>query len=178
MRKTKTRAKTRRTRRTRKKTLKQKGGNIEFIDLCREGKLAEAQEYFRLNPDIDISLNNEAAFRYACGNGHLDVAKWLLQIKPDIDISAYSNFAFVQACTNGYLEVAEWLQTLNPKYYFTTSIKIKYKILTDPEEISQNKKKINWNRKKTSLYASSELANNNILNTLPTDLAKNVNKYL
>jgi ankyrin repeat protein len=88
----------------------QRGGDFnDFIQVCITGNLLEAQEYLRLNPDTDISAENELAFRSACHFGKLDVAQWLLEIKPDINISAKNNFAFEQACYNGHLDVAKWL---------------------------------------------------------------------
>ena len=60
-----------------------------FIDLCKSRKLKEAKRCYLNNPTIDISVDNEYAFRSACYYGQLKVAKWLLQIKPDINIFAY-----------------------------------------------------------------------------------------
>ena len=69
-----------------------------------------------INPDIDISADNEYIFRCVCSHGHLDVAKWLLKIKPDIDISGENNIAFFSACRYKNNDVALWLSNLQPKY--------------------------------------------------------------
>ena len=37
-------------------------------------------------PNIDISIDNEEAFKLTCKYGHLKMAKWLIKIKPDIEI--------------------------------------------------------------------------------------------
>ena len=66
----------------------------EFIDLCLNGKLNEAKEFYKNNPTIDISANSEYAFKYACGNGHLEIAQWLYTINPTINISADDEIAF------------------------------------------------------------------------------------
>jgi hypothetical protein len=60
----------------------------QFIHLCSYGKLEELKRFFNDNPTIDISAENEDAFRWACYGGHLEVAKWLLEVNPDIDISS------------------------------------------------------------------------------------------
>jgi len=57
----------------------QRGGDFsDFIQFCNTGNLLGVQEYIRLNPDTDISAENELAFRSACHFGNLDVAQWLL----------------------------------------------------------------------------------------------------
>ena len=58
---------------------------------------------------MDISADNEGAFRYACSCGHLKVAQWLYQIKPTLNISADDEYAFRYACSCGHLKVAQWL---------------------------------------------------------------------
>jgi ankyrin repeat protein len=73
-----------------------------------------AQWLLQVKPDINISADNEYAFRWACCNGHLPVAQWLLQVKPDINISADRNNAFCQACCNGHLAVVQWLLQVDP----------------------------------------------------------------
>jgi len=40
-----------------------------------------------INPDINISINDDEAFKNACYNGHLDIVIFLLKLKPSIDIS-------------------------------------------------------------------------------------------
>ena len=89
-----------------------------FIKLCEYGKLDEAKQLFEANPTINISYNNEQAFRLSCHNGHLEVAQWLLQIpkktgRPDIDISIHDEEAFRFACYDGHLLVAQWLHQIH-----------------------------------------------------------------
>ena len=60
---------------------------VKLINLIRKGNLFEVQEFLNQNPLINISANNEYAFRYASRNYHLEIVNWLLSIKPDINIS-------------------------------------------------------------------------------------------
>ena len=64
-------------------------------------------------PNINISYNDECAFRHACYNKQLDIAKWLLNVNPDIHISVF-NDAFQQSCRMGHLDVVEWLISVKP----------------------------------------------------------------
>ena len=102
----------------------------KFQQLCISGNFDQVKEFLKENPEIDISADNEYAFRDACRNGHLEIAKWLVEIKPiyksgsgylkvikwllkednpSIDISAIDDEAFRYACKHGHLEVAQWL---------------------------------------------------------------------
>ena len=49
--------------------------------VCSWGQLNVAKWLLKIKPDIDISAENDHAFREACKNGHLQIAKWLLEIK-------------------------------------------------------------------------------------------------
>jgi hypothetical protein len=91
----------------------------QFIEFCKSGNLDQAKKFLEENenPTIDISVEYDCAFRYACWSGHLEVAKWLLEIKPTIDISAFDEEAFRYACFNRHLDVAKWFQSLFPKKY-------------------------------------------------------------
>ena len=52
-----------------------------FMYKCKRGKLEEAKELLRNNPNtIDISYQHEAAFKYAFMHGYLEVAKWLFEL--------------------------------------------------------------------------------------------------
>jgi len=66
------------------------------------------------NSDIDISADNEYAFRKACYDGKLWLVEWLLEIKPYINISANNNEAFMSACGKLHVELANYLVQLNP----------------------------------------------------------------
>jgi len=71
----------------------------------------------KIKPDIDISRNEEKAFRNACTFGKLNIAKWLLEIKPDINIVILNNFAFVFSCIENHIEVVQWLLQIKPDIY-------------------------------------------------------------
>jgi hypothetical protein len=86
----------------------------QFIVLCIDGDLIGLKELLRVNPDINISADNEWAFRLTCLYGHLHVVQWLLQVKPDINISARYEGAFCGACSYGYLNIAQWLLEVKP----------------------------------------------------------------
>ena len=85
-----------------------KNRNINIIE-----RVSRWLYYFIIqnNCVLNISAENEFAFRGACTNGHLEVAQWLYQIKPTLDISEE---AFRNACYGGHLEVAQWLYQIKP----------------------------------------------------------------
>lgn len=95
----------------------------QFQTACKEGNLYEVKTLLNNYSDIDISKDNEYAFRWACCNGHLDVAQylWSLWKFPAINLSAYSDAAFVSSCRNGHLKVAKWLFSLY-KFYVSNSM--------------------------------------------------------
>ena len=86
-----------------------------FIELCRYGELQLAQDFYSINPEIDISADNERSFKIVCENGYLEMAKWLLSVKPDINISIDDNHALKYARKNGHMKIALWLEMLNKK---------------------------------------------------------------
>ena len=86
---------------------------IQFIHACEKGDLELAQQLF-YNNNINISTNNEEAFRYACYHGHLQVAQGLLYVKPNINISADNEQTFRDVCYFGHLQVAQWLLSVKP----------------------------------------------------------------
>lgn len=86
-----------------------------FSIICEIGKLQMVQWLYSKHPGINISWENESAFRNACCNS-LEIAKWLLEIKPDIQITANNHEAFRTACVLRSQEMATWLVTLCSHY--------------------------------------------------------------
>lgn len=87
---------------------------VKFIKYCREGNLKAAKEYYRLNPDLEISKLEEYAFCLACESDNFEFVKWLLEIKPDINIGINLNKPFGIACSNGNREIAKLIYDLLP----------------------------------------------------------------
>jgi hypothetical protein len=75
-----------------------------------------AQWLFQIKPTIDISAENEFAFRHACYYGHLQVAQWLVLLNPTkykIKVSDDDDGNIVYEITKelnirGMKEVSEW----------------------------------------------------------------------
>jgi hypothetical protein len=80
---------------------------LVFIDLCRNGKLPEAQKLY--NSTIGIMCCNEA-FRESCCEGQIDVAKWLYSLGGISSVDF--GFIFQVICYRGYIEMAKWLHSL------------------------------------------------------------------
>ena len=89
----------------------------QFIEASKKGNLELVRDIYRHNPTIDISAENESAFRWAIYYGHLEVVKQLYTWKPTINISVGHESAFRYACYNGHLEVVRqlylWKPTIN-----------------------------------------------------------------
>lgn len=85
---------------------------------CKWGLLADSQKIYEMRPDVNISADDECAFRWACLKGHLEVAQWLISVKPDIvissHISSHDERVFRMSCHNGHLELAQWLLSVKP----------------------------------------------------------------
>jgi ankyrin repeat protein len=122
--------------------------NIAFLYACYKGHLEVAQWLLQVKPDIDISADNEWAFRCACENGYFHVAKWLQCLKPYLYGFVYDE--------NGKIE----------KYV----LRIRSK-----EEI---KKEQNWHQRKYLVWLASnacpEQNKGNLLYKLPFDVSRMV----
>ena len=64
--------------------------NDQFCTACYFGHLTIAKLILQNNPDINISAQNNSAFRYACERDHLKVAEWLRTLKPFLYIINYN----------------------------------------------------------------------------------------
>jgi ankyrin repeat protein len=85
-----------------------------FQMTCKNSHTHVAKWLLKMNPNINISHDNESLFRYTCKMGRMDVAKWLLEIKPNIDILICNEDAFQSACKEGHLHIAQWLFEMKP----------------------------------------------------------------
>jgi hypothetical protein len=52
----------------------------EAFQIGYEKGFLEFTKWFYRSARIDIHLDNEYAFRWACGRGHLDVSQWLYSL--------------------------------------------------------------------------------------------------
>jgi hypothetical protein len=99
----------------------------QFMELCCQGNLIGAQEFYQLNPTFDILEYNEKIFRWACKDGHLHVAEWIFQVskekKQSIHIWTIEDI-FCWACEYGRLHVAQWLLLIKPE--LNISVKNEY----------------------------------------------------
>ena len=104
---------------------------------CYEGHLKIAIQLLEIKPDIDISIENDYAFRMACQEGHIKVAKWLFKINSYINISIENDYAFRMSCIRGNIKIIKWIYKLNPfiymdeEYYFNNACKEGYTELAE-----------------------------------------------
>jgi len=86
-----------------------------FQKACKNFNQELAQCIFQIDPSIDVSFDNELAFRSACISGNIDFAKWLLSIKPSINIRKFEEYAFRYSIKNKHWDIAKWLLSLKRK---------------------------------------------------------------
>lgn len=82
---------------------------------CLRGNKSLVESIYMRNSEIDLSREDEKAYRWACRNGHLEVVRWLLSVKPDINLMAQNDYAWLMVCRNGHLELAKWLMSTSPR---------------------------------------------------------------
>ena len=66
--------------------------NEQFIHACETGDLNSIREIYMLFKLLDISADDEDAFRTACYNGHVEVVRQLYEWKPTIDLSKCNQY--------------------------------------------------------------------------------------
>lgn len=89
-----------------------------FTYSCKIGSLFMVRWIMYLCPNLNLSVNNEEAFKWACSGGHVEIAKHLynasIEKQKPIDVSVDFDYAFRNACSNGHLSVIEWLAKIKP----------------------------------------------------------------
>ena len=169
------------------------------------GHLKVTKWLLSVKPDINISANNDHAFRYSCLKGHLEVAKWLLSVKPDINISAKDEWAFRYSCSYGHLEVAKWLLSVKPdinisakddEAFCCACIYKKSKLIEWLQSLKpylyvfeydldlkyncykiRSKEEANWEKRKYALHLALQ-EETNLLYHLPIDIAKAITLFV
>lgn len=87
--------------------------DLFIINCCIYNNLQVAKWLFTLQPNINISKNNEYIFRTTCINNYLDVAKWLYEIKPNININIDNDIIFITSCGYHNDKLCKWLYSIN-----------------------------------------------------------------
>lgn len=70
-----------------------------FIDLCKGGKLRDAQLLYR-SGRVDIHAQLDKAFRMSCCAGHSEIAEWLISLG-GVKVYAWCYPLFSGACEDG-----------------------------------------------------------------------------
>ncbi len=149
-----------------------------FCNESYRGHLDIMKWLLEVNPEINISADNEEPFRRACEYGYLNMAQWLFEIAKErgreIDVHIHSGAAFRNACYRKHLDVVEWLTTIKPEYdieYNNENGTWRCKYLTDPRDINRKRRKyVSW--------LASGRAGDNMVFRMPTDVARITASYL
>ena len=80
----------------------------EFFSAIEMNKAKVVQDLLTCHPNLDPSIDDNYAIRYASDLGHVDVVSVLLA-HPGVDASADHNIALRLAAQNGYIEVVKIL---------------------------------------------------------------------
>ena len=96
----------------------------QFMRYCKTGDLYGIKKIIKTHK-INIHVNHEEGFRWACCNGHLSIVEYLINLyKNDnkyaiINIHIDNEHGFRWACYNGRLPIVKYLINLykiNPDY--------------------------------------------------------------
>lgn len=88
--------------------------NNEFFQLIIEFNYKDCAQYLLDKHSIEISANNEEAFKLACASGNVNMVRLLLHNNIDIDISNNEEEAMKRACKYGNLLVVKFLYRIKP----------------------------------------------------------------
>lgn len=96
---------------------------MRLMSAARAGNLQRVKD-FLVRPGVDVHVENDRVFRYACENAHTDVAKYIVEWcdangKGPVDLGApgsdgLANSAFRQACKRGDTRTAQWICSATP----------------------------------------------------------------
>lgn len=90
----------------------------QLIYYSRYGFIDKLNYLYLDNPQIDLSRNDEEAFRIACNSGEIYVIRQLREWNPAMDLSARDYEGFRLAVLNGHKEVIShilaWDYLINP----------------------------------------------------------------
>jgi len=170
----------------------------KFQNACRTGNLKKAKKLLKTNPNINISANDECAFRWACVKGRLHVSQWLLSLRY-INISFCDEWAFRWACVNGHLNVAQWLLQvkpdidisasnewafrwackdghLNTALYLQSLLPFSYNVQVENNTITSYK--VNTDTEENLLFMLYSLTYKGFANNLTANLVMDITKYI
>ena len=88
--------------------------NNDFFQLMIEFNYKDCAQYLLNEHSIEISANNEEAFKLACASGNVNMVKMLLHHNIHIDISNNEEEAMKRACKYGNLLVVKFLHKIKP----------------------------------------------------------------
>ena len=118
----------------------------QLVYYCRYGQIDNLFTLYGENPDIDLSYNEEEAFRVACEAGEIEVIRQLRIWNHNMNIGAQNYLGFCIAICYGHEEVIKqlfaWNLSLDPMRFVNLSFCEKtIELLKD---IASRRKKIDW----------------------------------
>lgn len=128
---------------------------------------------------VDLTVNNNMAFRCACYNNDIHFAEFLLKKEPKINVRDLNDSAFINACWEHYLvgshkDIILLLLREQP-YVYSYSFETREKKINNLKE----ERDARWNVKRQALMTSSHIKKNDtMLNKLPSELSRIVIEFL
>jgi len=118
----------------------------QLIYYCKYGQLDQLNYLYLEYPNIDLSRNEEEAFRVACDVGEVHIIRQLKEWNPGLNISAKNYMGLCRAISYGHVDVIKqilsWDFTINPMDFLVYAFQDN--ILDLLNDLSKRRLKIAW----------------------------------
>ena len=123
---------------------------------CSKGNLEKLKKLYNSVPDLNISDDDEHAFRLASRKNHIHIMKQLLEWKPNIDISANSEEVLINCCHYGYSEMLLYLKEIKPTIKININNEYAFRTVAARGYLDIMKILYEWNSKINILAENNE----------------------
>jgi len=123
---------------------------------CSRGYLEKLKKLYERVEYLDISEDDEHAFRLASRKNHINIMKQLLEWKPDINISANNEEVLINCCLYGYLDMLLYIKELKPTINIHINNESAFRIVATRGFIDIMRKLYEWDSKIDILALNNE----------------------